>query len=114
MAKSCSANQPLLGTERYNKFQQSDHTISIHANPGIRILLGSHTDCRGDDAYNDVLSEKRAKSAKDWLIEHGISSSRLESKGYGEREPSVNCKCEECTEAQHQLNRRTTFKIIRN
>jgi outer membrane protein OmpA-like peptidoglycan-associated protein len=83
-------------------------------NPKIRILLGSHTDCRGDDAYNDILSSKRAQSALNWLVEKGISIQRLEYKGYGERNPSVECKCEECTEAQHQLNRRTTFRIIPN
>jgi outer membrane protein OmpA-like peptidoglycan-associated protein len=83
-------------------------------NPSIKVLLGSHTDCRGEEAYNDILSTKRAQSAMDWLIRQGISSSRLQFVGYGERDPSVNCNCGDCTEEQHQMNRRTTFKIIRN
>ncbi len=83
-------------------------------NPSIKILLGSHTDCRGEDSYNDVLSAKRAQSVMDWLIREGISSSRLNFIGYGEKDPSVNCNCADCTEEQHQMNRRTTFKIIKN
>jgi peptidoglycan-associated lipoprotein len=82
-------------------------------NPGIKILLGSHTDCRGEENYNLNLSSKRAKSAMDWLVQNGISSNRLQYKGYGEQNPSVQCKCEDCSESEHQLNRRTTFKIIK-
>ncbi len=81
-------------------------------NPQIKIQLSSHTDCRGDDAYNLELSQKRAQSVVDYLIEKGISSLRLIPKGYGETMRIEICICEKCTEKQHQINRRTTFKIV--
>jgi len=81
-------------------------------NPTVRIELSSHTDCRGKDAYNMSLSQKRAKSAVDYLIIEGIDASRVVSKGYGESKPSESCVCEKCSEEQHQRNRRTEFKVL--
>ncbi|THH41675.1 OmpA family protein [Neolewinella litorea] len=81
-------------------------------NPDIRIELGSHTDCRGRDAYNETLSQARAQAAVDYLISKGISADRLAARGYGESQPIAECICERCTEDQHQLNRRTTFRIL--
>ena len=81
-------------------------------NPTVAIELSSHTDCRGKDAYNMNLSQKRAKSAVDYLISKGIADARLKSKGYGESKPSEACKCEKCTEEEHQRNRRTEFKVL--
>lgn len=85
---------------------------TLNDNPTVRIELSSHTDCRGKDAYNLSLSEKRAKSAVDYLISQGISKARLVSKGYGESKPSEACVCEKCTDDQHQRNRRTEFKVL--
>lgn len=84
----------------------------LRKNPNIRIQLGSHTDCRGDNAYNQTLSQKRAQSAVNYLIGRGIDSARLTAVGYGESQPAVNCPCNRCTEAEHQANRRTTFRIV--
>jgi peptidoglycan-associated lipoprotein len=81
-------------------------------NPLINIELGSHTDCRGTEDYNQILSQKRAQSAIDYLIKQGIDESRLIAKGYGESNPSLICQCESCSEEQHQKNRRTSFKIL--
>jgi outer membrane protein OmpA-like peptidoglycan-associated protein len=81
-------------------------------NPGIRIQLTSHTDCRGTDEYNLDLSQKRAQAAIDYLMSTGITTKRLEAVGMGESSLAVNCDCDNCTEDQHQKNRRTTFKII--
>ena len=88
----------------------------MNENPTIKIESGSHTDCRSSDAYNLKLSTLRAKSVTDYLISKGIDKSRLTSKGYGEKKPVSACACEgarlpECTEEQHQLNRRTEFLI---
>lgn len=80
--------------------------------PGIKIKLGSHTDCRGSDTYNLELSQKRAESAVQYLIKSGISPDRLLARGYGESAPLIPCECDQCTEEQHQKNRRTTFAII--
>jgi len=85
---------------------------NLKLNPDIRIQLGSHTDCRGNDNYNLELSQRRAQSAVDYLIEKGIDANRLLAKGYGEDSPEVDCICSRCTEEEHQENRRTTFKII--
>lgn len=85
---------------------------TLRDNPTVRIELSSHTDCRGKDAYNMSLSEKRAKSAVDYLISQGIEKGRLVSKGYGESKPSETCACEKCSEEQHQNNRRTEFKVL--
>ena len=85
---------------------------NLELNPGIRIQLGSHTDCRGGDNYNLGLSQKRAQAAVDYLIEKGLDPNRLLAKGYGEEAPELDCLCNRCTEEQHQENRRTTFKII--
>lgn len=85
---------------------------NLELNPNIRIMLASHTDCRGNDRYNQELSQKRAQSAVDYLISKGIDPSRLIAVGYGESQPKVNCVCARCTEEEHQLNRRTTFTIL--
>lgn len=88
----------------------------------VTIELGSHTDCRSDSFYNIGLSQRRADSAVGYLVRHGIDSSRFVSKGYGENELFLTkCACEgpnaaeegrRCTEEEHQLNRRTTVKVL--
>lgn len=85
---------------------------NLKLNPTIRIQLSSHTDCRASDAYNQALSQRRAQAAVDYLISKGIEPSRLIAKGFGESVPEATCACARCTEDEHQLNRRTTFKII--
>lgn len=84
----------------------------LRQNPELHIELGSHTDCRNTDEYNMQLSQRRAQSAMLYLSMRGIAASRLSSVGYGESRPAVDCACEECSETQHQANRRTTFKIV--
>jgi peptidoglycan-associated lipoprotein len=84
----------------------------LQQNPTIKIQLNSHTDCRGQENYNENLSQKRAESAVNFLILKGISSTRLVAKGYGESAPAVSCNCTKCAEEEHQANRRTTFKVV--
>jgi outer membrane protein OmpA-like peptidoglycan-associated protein len=81
-------------------------------NPQIDVQLSSHTDCRGDDEYNLILSQKRAESAVAYMTRKGVSNSRMIAKGYGVTALAINCNCDDCTEEQHQINRRTTFKIL--
>lgn len=85
---------------------------TLRENPTVRIELSSHTDCRGKDSYNLSLSEKRAKSAVDYIITKGIEKARVVSKGYGESKPTETCVCEKCSEEQHQRNRRTEFTVL--
>lgn len=84
----------------------------LKTNPSIRIQLASHTDCRGTEEYNLELSQKRAQAAIDYLMTTGIPARRLVAQGFGESAPEINCECDDCSEDQHQKNRRTTFKII--
>lgn len=82
-------------------------------NPKLVIELHSHTDSRADNLYNQRLSEKRAKAAVDFLISKGIAKSRLGYKGFGETRLLNHCKDGvECTEEEHQENRRTEFVIV--
>lgn len=85
---------------------------TLQDNPTVKIELSSHTDCRGKDPYNLSLSQKRAKSAVDYIISKGIPKANITSKGYGESQPSEPCACEQCSEDQHQRNRRTEFKVL--
>lgn len=78
--------------------------------PDVLIEMGSHTDARGSRSYNQRLSEARAKSAVDYIIAKGIDREDIRAKGYGEDELKVhNAR----TEAEHQLNRRTTVKVFK-
>lgn len=96
--------------------------LVLNKYPTLKIELGSHTDCRADSLYNINLSQRRADSAVAYLVRNGIDTMRLVSKGYGENMLEVTeCACEgpnereqglKCTEAQHQLNRRTTVKVL--
>ena len=84
----------------------------LNQNPSMKINIRSHTDSRASHAYNKKLSERRAKSTKDWLVKNGIAADRLTSEGLGETE-LVN-KCADgvpCSEEDHQLNRRSEFII---
>lgn len=108
----------------------------LQETPELVIQLNAHTDARGPDGYNMTLSNRRAQSARRWLIERGIASNRLKSEGYGETVPqTINDRLngrydwlklgdvlteefiealptEEQQEAAHELNRRTEFEII--
>ncbi len=82
-------------------------------NPAIDIQLSAHTDCRGRDAYNLSLSQKRAKSVKNYLVGRGVNKIRLTSVGYGETIPAVDCASCQCEDDLHEKNRRVTFKIVK-
>lgn len=81
-------------------------------NPTIKISLRSHTDSRASMEYNDALSERRAQSTKAYLVKNSINTSRILAKGFGERELVNQCADGvECSEEEHQMNRRTEFII---
>lgn len=107
-------------------------TQVLNDNPTIIVEIGSHTDSRSSETYNQTLSQKRAQSAVDYIISLGISKERLIAKGYGESDPRTlnknmdgfakgtklteefvsSLQDEQQIESCHQLNRRTEFKII--
>jgi len=81
--------------------------------PDMVIELSSHTDAQGNDAYNERLSQRRAQSAKNWMVSKGIKESRIEAVGYGEEFILNDCfNGIDCTDELHRVNRRTEFKII--
>ncbi len=77
--------------------------------PSIRVEIGAHTDSDGSDEYNFGLSQRRAQSVVNWLIENGIATGRLVSKGYGETLPLATNE----TPEGRALNRRVEFKLVR-
>jgi outer membrane protein OmpA-like peptidoglycan-associated protein/5-hydroxyisourate hydrolase-like protein (transthyretin family) len=85
--------------------------------PEMRIEIGAHTDCRGSGRYNRKLSDRRAKSSMKYVISRGISADRIFGQGYGEDNLLNECECEgskksRCSEEEHQINRRTEFKLV--
>ena len=107
----------------------------LHDNPNVTIEMASHTDRWGSDAYNINLSERRAKSVVDYLVENGISRDRLQPHGYGKSRPKTVTKriarlypqfkegdilteefiktlSEEDQQAADQINRRTDFSVL--
>ncbi len=77
-------------------------------NPGIKIEISGHTDSIGTENYNQVLSENRARSVRDYLIDHSIDPGRLTYRGYGYSQPVNN----NATVEGRSQNRRTEFRII--
>jgi outer membrane protein OmpA-like peptidoglycan-associated protein len=81
-------------------------------NQKLIIFVKSHTDNRGSDEFNLLLSDKRVKSTIQYLISNGIDPNRISGKGFGETELKVDCK-EKCTEDEHEQNRRSEFLIVK-
>lgn len=80
--------------------------------PDIQIVLESHTDSRGTTEFNMELSQKRSKTASDYLVSKGIDAGRIEDVGFGETQLVNDCDGSiECTEEQHHENRRTVVEI---
>ncbi|MEM7187050.1 MAG: OmpA family protein [Bacteroidota bacterium] len=79
--------------------------------PNMKISVESHTDTRGRAEYNRELSDRRAQSTVQYVISQGIDASRISGQGFGLDKPAVNCGSN-CSEADHQKNRRSEFIII--
>lgn len=82
--------------------------------PEVNIQIGSHTDSRANDAYNEALSTNRAKATAAYLFEHGVPSSRVKFKGFGETKLTNNCSNGViCSKDKHQANRRSEFIVVK-
>lgn len=80
--------------------------------PKLKIEIKSHTDSRAPSDYNLKLTNDRAKKVIEYIVANGIDKSRVSGRGYGETQLLNNCaKGVKCTEAEHQMNRRTEFII---
>ena len=80
---------------------------------GVAVFIESHTDMRGQKKDNQNLSDRRAKAVTDYLISRGINVSQLYAKGFGESRLLNKCSNDvACTESEHSINRRTTFRVV--
>ncbi len=80
----------------------------LKARPNIKIIIGGHTDYIGSEAYNQKLSEKRAKAVYDYLVEKGVDPSRMKWVGYGETRPKAKGR----TDEDRAINRRVEFEVV--
>ena len=130
----------LFDRDKYNIKPEADAILDsvvalMNEYPEMVILCESHTDCRHTSKYNLQLSDNRAKSTREALIKKGIDPERIQAKGYGEERLKNDCDCEaendidqiglrkfrkledrqveDCTEEDHQINRRTEFRVIK-
>lgn len=95
------------------KSELDDLVAIMNRNKSIKVELSSHTDSRASDSYNMDLSQRRAQSCFDYITSQGIASDRIIPKGYGEQKLLNKCSNGvECSEAQHQRNRRTEIKVL--
>ena len=86
-----------------------DQKVAIlQANPDLRIRIGGHCDERGSDEYNLALGNRRAQSAKQYLVSHGIDAGRIETQSWGEEKPLVDGH----DESAWSQNRRAEFEIV--
>ncbi|WP_299885540.1 OmpA family protein [uncultured Lacinutrix sp.] len=96
-------------------YELENIVVVMREHPNMIIRIEAHTDSRGRDAYNMKLSDRRAKSTRDYLFSRGIATKRIESAiGYGESQLLNNCTNRvKCSEAEHQKNRRSKFIITK-
>ena len=147
-------NVPVLIDNIFYEFDRADLTpestesldelvVMMNENPNITIELSAHCDYRGNDEYNQRLSQRRAESVVRYLIQNGVAEDRLTAVGYGESRPKVitkklaenlladtiqvevqendtlteayilAVKDEERQEVLNALNRRTEFRVLR-
>ncbi len=98
---------------RADAAERLDNVVTLMKdNPGISVELGSHTDSRGNDDYNHVLSQRRAAAAVAYIISEGVDSSWITAQGYGEEQLVNRCRNGVvCSDEEHQQNRRTELRI---
>jgi outer membrane protein OmpA-like peptidoglycan-associated protein len=109
--------------DKYNIRQDAkielDKIIAImNKYPEMEVELGAHTDCRASIAYNEQLSDRRAKTSAGYIKSKITNPSRIYGKGYGESRLLNDCGCEgnvfsNCSEEEHEKNRRTEFRVVK-
>jgi outer membrane protein OmpA-like peptidoglycan-associated protein len=105
---------------KYNIFTESEIVLDkviviLNASPKVKLEVVSHTDSQGDDASNLKLSENRSNAVIDYLVSKGIDKARLKAVGKGELEIRNRCgNGVNCSDKEHEYNRRTEFKFIKN
>ena len=96
------------------KYELENIVTVLRDHPQMVIKIESHTDSRGGDRYNIKLSDRRAKSTRDYLLSRNIAPERIESAiGYGETQLLNECSNDvKCSKEKHQKNRRSKFLIV--
>ena len=123
LTKNLILNSVYFDLDKYNvrpdAAAELDKIVKImNENSSMIVELGSYTDCRESVEYNQILSDKRAKASTDYIKKRITNSSRITGKGYSKSNLVNGCSCDDnigadCTEAEHQQNRRTEFNIIK-
>jgi outer membrane protein OmpA-like peptidoglycan-associated protein len=103
-------------TEKYSIKEESQISLNkiikvLKEHPEMKLAINAHTDNKGRDSYNLKLSNQRAASAMKYLLANGITKDRLQSKGFGESKPLIDCKAN-CSDDDLQANRRVEFVIL--
>lgn len=104
-------------TLRPESFVELDRVVGfLNEYPNIEIEMSAHTDSKGSDEYNMVLSDNRARSVREYILSKGIAATRIISQGYGETKPVADNNHDDGTDNPEgrQLNRRVEFKILKN
>lgn len=119
LAKILSINTIYFDLDKFDIRSDAEYELTkilliMEQEPQMEITIGSHTDSRASKDYNQQLSTNRARSTMQWLIKKGISPHRLKSQGFGESQLLNHCSDGvDCSEEEHQLNRRSEFIITK-
>jgi len=105
-------NDVSIPTSTYPILDSAIHATKLSKT--VKVDVSAHTDCRGSSEYNQKLSDRRAAVVKQYLVKKGVASSRIITHGFGETQLLNQCSDGvECTEEQHQVNRRVDIKIVK-
>jgi outer membrane protein OmpA-like peptidoglycan-associated protein len=94
-----------------DKLELERTALMLNSMPNLMLFIGGHTDQRGENDYNEKLSERRSAVVMEYLKKRGIEANRLEHEWFGETRPVHDCNVVTCSDAMHQLNRRTELKL---
>ncbi|MDG1275863.1 MAG: OmpA family protein [Algoriphagus sp.] len=94
-----------------DKLELERTAVMLNRMPNLMLFIGGHTDQRGSNDYNEKLSEKRSEVVMEYLKKRGVEENRMDYEWFGETQPVHDCNAVTCTEAMHQLNRRTELKL---
>jgi outer membrane protein OmpA-like peptidoglycan-associated protein len=94
-----------------DKLELERTALMLNSMPNLMLFIGGHTDQRGENDYNEKLSERRSAVVMEYLKKRGIEANRLEYEWFGETRPVHDCNVVTCSDAMHQLNRRTELKL---
>lgn len=123
LGKILKLNNIYFDLDKYNIRPDAEPELNkiikaMNENPTMVVELISHTDCRETIEYNQILSDKRAKSSVEYIQKRISKPSRISGKGYGKSQLTNSCECDEkivsqCSDEEHQKNRRTEFILIK-